>query len=165
MMKGLVVYDSVHGNTKLVAESITKQIKDEGHQAEMIGLRDGTDNPMDGDYMFIGSPTRMGKMTPRAKKFLNSLNRELWSDKPIFIFDTYGPVPKSAEERKKKNKWLEPGAAGKLQKLLKEKGFNVSDELLRCEVTGIKGPLGTDELNRAKKYTHDSVTNLIPTGS
>jgi flavodoxin len=160
MMKGLVVYDSVYGNTKMVAEAIAHQIEDEGHQAEMRGLRDKTDNPTDGDYMFIGSPTRMGKMTPRAKNFLNKIERKLWADKPIFVFDTYGPLPESAEEREKKKKWLEPGAAGKLQNLLKKKGFNVSGELLRCEVMGIKGPLGSDELNRAKKYAHERVASL-----
>ncbi len=159
-MKGLVVYDSVYGNTKMVAEAIAQQIKDEGHNAEIIGLRDKSNKPIDGDYIFIGSPTRMGKMTPRAKKFLNRLERKLWAEKPIFIFDTYGPLPKTAEEREEKKKWLEPGAAGKLQNLLKEKGFNVSGELLRCEVMGIKGPLGSDELKRAKKYAHERVVVL-----
>lgn len=31
-MKGVVAYDSVHGNTKQVAEAIAEQIRSEGHQ-------------------------------------------------------------------------------------------------------------------------------------
>jgi flavodoxin len=32
-MKGLVVYDSVYGNTKMIAEAIAEQISAEGHEA------------------------------------------------------------------------------------------------------------------------------------
>jgi len=53
-MMGLVFYDSVHGNTKQVAEAIAEQIKTDGHQARIINLSSDPAGTMGGDFMFIG---------------------------------------------------------------------------------------------------------------
>ena len=59
-MKGLVIYDSVYGNTKKVAEAIAEQIKLDGYDAEMVNLKEsaspkierGPDVPWLSDQVF-----------------------------------------------------------------------------------------------------------------
>jgi len=160
LTKGLVVYDSVFGNTKLVAEAIAQEIAAAGHQADLRYLREDVPRAAGADFLFIGSPTRMGKMTRATKRFVKRLGKETWGDRPIVIFDTYGPVPKTAEELAKARKWLEPGAAGRLADLARANGLAVRTPALRCEVTGLKGPLGPAELDKARTYTREFLASL-----
>jgi flavodoxin len=55
-MKGIVAYDSVHGNTKQVAEAIAEEIRAAGHEVELIFLKESESNVAQGDFLFIGSP-------------------------------------------------------------------------------------------------------------
>jgi flavodoxin len=64
-MKGIVAYDSVNGNTKLIAEAMAEQLKVDGHDVEIVFIKDSVPSPM-GDFMFVGSPTRGMKMTGRS---------------------------------------------------------------------------------------------------
>jgi flavodoxin len=161
-MKGVVVYDSVYGNTKMVAEAIAEQIRAEGHEAELVGLREGGKKEVSGDFLFIGSPTRMGKMTRRSSKFVKKMDHEMWKGKPIVAFDTILTLPEDEEERKKALKWTEYGAAPRLHDLAKERGLNARDPVLRVHVSGMKGPLVPTALEEAKKYTHDFLGTLKP---
>jgi flavodoxin len=40
-MKGLIVFDSYFGNTKSVADAIAEQARAEGHEVEVVCVRDG----------------------------------------------------------------------------------------------------------------------------
>ena len=123
-MKGVVAYDSVHGNTKTVAEAIAAEIKAAGHEVEMIKVKNGVAN-VTGDFMFVGSPTRGGKMTGNMKKFIESLDAAAWKGKMIVAFDTVGPFPKDPAKRKD---WLElankgdKSAASKMRDLCSGRG-------------------------------------------
>lgn len=153
-MKGVVVYDSVYGNTKLVAEAIADQLKSEGHEAEMISLREGSGGPAAGDFMFVGSPTRIGRMTKKAKEFVEELDREHWKNRPIVAFDTVGPLPEDEEKRKKWLSRIEKSAATRMQELARRQGLRVHQEVLHVPVTGFKGPLAPDALDMAREFTH-----------
>jgi flavodoxin len=160
-MMGLVFYDSVHGNTKQVAEAIAEQIKADGHQARIINLSSDPAGTMEGDFMFIGSPTRYTTMTGHAKKFIKKLDPAAWGNKSICAFETYGPVEEGKlAESKAKEKWIAHGAAKKIQEMLKERGFNARTPVLRLAVTGLKGPLATGQIEEAKKYVHEFVLSL-----
>lgn len=160
-MMGLVFYDSVHGNTKQVAEAITEQIKTDGDQARIINLSSDPAGTMEGDFMFIGSPTRYTTMTGHVKKFIKKLDQVAWGNKPICAFETYGPVEEGKlAESKTNEKWIAHGAAKKIQDMLKERGFNVHPPLLRLAVTGMKGPLGPGQIEEAKKHVHEFIGSL-----
>jgi flavodoxin len=160
-MMGLVVYDSVHGNTKAIAEAIAEQIKADGHQARLVNISSDPSRPMEGDIMFIGSPTRYTTMTGHTKKFIKKLDPAVWGNKPICAFETYGPVEEGKLADSKTNeKWIGYGAAKKIHDLLKERGFNIRWPVLRLAVTGIKGPLAPGQIEEAKKYAHDFVASL-----
>jgi multimeric flavodoxin WrbA len=159
-MKGAVVYDSVYGNTKLVAEAIAEQIRTDGHTVEILNLRQEGSRKVEADFMFVGGPTRLKKMTRNVKGFVKKQDRAYWSTRPIVAFDTYGPVPKTEEERKKGEKWIIPGAVGGIQTLASGRGLKVHSASLRCAVTDLKGPLEPEALDKARKFAHEFVMSL-----
>jgi flavodoxin len=160
IMKGVVAYDSVYGNTKQVAEAIAEQIRSEGHQVELIALRDGGGSASAGDFLFVGSPTRIGRMTKKAKEFVEGLDTGHWKSRPIVTFDTVGPL---SEDEEKREKWLsriEKSAATRMQELARQRGLSVHEEVLHVAVTGFKGPLASDALDRAKEFAHRFIATM-----
>lgn len=156
-MNGIVVYDSYYGNTKLVALAIAEQIKSEGHNAELVNLREGRPKQVSADFMFIGSPTRIGKMTRKTKKFIKKIDRTTWGTKPVVAFDTYMLATDDSERMRR---WTEYGAGYMIYDMLKELGFSVRSPPLKCLVDDVKGPLASDALDKAKKYTHEFIASL-----
>lgn len=159
-MKGIVAYDSVYGNTEQVARAIAEQIISDGHEAELISLKGEGSKPAAGDFMFLGSPTRVGRPTGAAKDFVNNLSVDQWKSKPIVVFDTVGPLPKDDEKRKVWLERIEKSAASRLRDLASERGLTIHPELLHLAVTGFKGPLAPDALAMARKFTHEFLMHI-----
>ena len=155
----MVVYDSVYGNTKQVAEAIAEQIKADGNEVILVNLRETAKPVLNGDIMFLGSPTRWFKMTSEAKNFVMSMKDLGWKDQPIVMFDTMMGVPENMDERNK-GKWAVKGAAPKLRDLAKDKGLKAQDSVLHIGVTGMKGPLTTTGKEEAKKYVQQIMVSL-----
>ena len=156
-MKGIVVYDSYFGNTKTVAETIVEQIKAEGHEAELRSVKEDYPSPPQGDFMFVGSPNRMGGVTGRTKRFVKHLDLGTWKDKPMVVFATVASPPKGEATEKQKQsyeKWA-LRAAPKLRDLAKARGLNTVDTVLSVGVKDQKGPLVEDGLERTKQFAHD----------
>jgi len=153
-MKGIVAYDSVYGNTKQVAEAIAEQIRLEGHQVELIAIKDEGKGAVEGDFLFVGSPTRMGRMTRGTKGFLEGLNSDHWKSRPVVAFDTVGPLSEDPEKRKKWLSRIDRSAATRMQELARERGLNAHPEVLHIAVTGFKGPLASNALDIARDFTH-----------
>jgi flavodoxin len=159
-MKGVVVYDSVYGNTKQVAEAIAEQIKSEGHEVELMNLKDERGKAFEGDFLFVGSPTRMGRMTQKTKGFLEGLDREYWKSRQIVAFDTVGPFSEDEEKRKKWFSRVTKSAATRMQELAMKRGLGAHPEVLHVAVTGFKGPLASDALDMARDFTHRFMSNV-----
>jgi flavodoxin len=152
-MKGIVAYDSVNGNTKQVAEAMAEELRAEGHEAELIFLKDGGKSPT-GDVMFIGSPTRGGKMTKGPDKFIESLDVEFWRTRPVFMFDTVGPLSKDSEKRKHQLELVggnNKNAASQMRDIAIQRGLQVRPSLMHFAVVGMWGPLAPDALALAKE--------------
>jgi flavodoxin len=160
-MKGLVLFRSHYGNTKQVAESIAQQITAMGHEAIVQDLRQKLPDLQDLDFVMIGSPTRFARADGKALSVLKELRKKGFTEKPVAIFDTYGPVPTDPKELEKSRKWLYPGAAGIMQRVAKEQGLNVYPETLRCEVQGgMKGPLADNQLEKATSFTKEFLSRI-----
>lgn len=159
-MRGVVAYDSVFGNTRQVAEAMKDEIEKSGHQVSLLNVRESREVPQDGDFLFVGSPTRIGKMTGRSKRLVKKLDRNTWGSKPVAVFDTHMPYPEDPKEREKSSKWIEPGAAGKLAELASKRGLKVQGQPLRCVVKDMKGPLAEGQLDKARDYARQFVASL-----
>lgn len=159
-MKALVLFRSYHGNTKQVAEVIARQIDAQGHKSIVQDLRQKLPDLLSFDFMLIGAPTRMARVNRKAVSVLKQLRKKGLAEKPIAVFDTYGPVPTKPEEMEKSQKWLYPGAAGILQKVAKDQGLNVYLKTLRCEVKGLKGPLADNEQEKTASFTKEFVSTI-----
>jgi flavodoxin len=156
ILKGIVAYDSVHGSTKQAAEAIAEQIKAEGHQVEVVWVKEKKGGEVSGDFMFMGSPTRGGRMTKDMKEFIENLNTDQWKGKPIVTFDTIGPLSKDVEKRKNMLMTIKEDAktaATSMQRLCRERGFDVHEKALHLAVTGMWGPLAPDAPEMAKDFT------------
>ena len=158
-MKGIVVYDSYFGNTKRVAEAIVEQIKSEGHDAELRSVREDNPSSPQGDFLFVGSPVRMGAVTGRTKRFVKRLDRATWSSKPIAVFTTVAHRPEGEPTEKQKasyEKWA-LRAGPKLRDKAKDRGLNVVDLTLAVEVKGQQGPLADGAIEQTKQFAHDFI--------
>ena len=162
-MKGVVAYDSVHGSTKKAAEAIAEQIKADGQQVDLLWVKERKGSEVEGDFMFIGSPTRGGRMTKDMKEFIEDLNTERWKGRIIVAFDTLGPLSKDPEKRKGMLMNLKDDAktaATSMQRLCRERGLSVHGKALHLAVTGMWGPLAPDGPEMAKEFTHEFLASF-----
>ena len=155
-MKGLVVYDSYHGNTKLVAEAIAEELKAQGHGAELRSVREKYPSPPQGDVLFLGSPVRFGSTTKRAKKYVEKLDKSAWNDRPIVVFTTILAQPENATDKQIESREKYDIAAGrKLAELARSEGLNAAADPLWVDVTGMKGTVVDTGIEKSKQFTRD----------
>lgn len=157
-----MAFDSIHGSTKEAAEAIAEQMRSEGHEAQLIFVREPPEGPLESDLLFIGSPTRGGRMTKATSRFISSLDSEYWKGREIVTFDTLGPLSKDPQKRRKMLEGIkEPSktAASKMKGLFAERGVQVS-RVMHFAVVGMWGPLAPEGQERAKELTHDFLAGL-----
>lgn len=159
-MKGIVVFDSVYGNTRQVAEAIAEQIRADGHSADILNLGESEAKKIEADFMFIGSPTRMGRPTKKAKEFVEGLDAEYWKNRLVVTFDTVGPMSEDEEKRKAWLARVEKSAATRMRDQALAQGLKVHLDVLHIAVTGFKGPLAPDALDMARDFTHRFIVGL-----
>jgi flavodoxin len=159
-LQALILYRSHYGTTKTAAESIARELHARGIDAYVADLRRRLPRLDKFDYAFVGAPTRMARVTRAAYRALKRLSRKGWGAKPIFIFDTFGPIPADPGKREKGRKWLYPGAAGLMKTRAEELGLNVAAEPMRLEVKELKGPLKAGEDEKIGPYVEKFVRNL-----
>jgi flavodoxin len=156
-VKGIVIYDSYFGNTRQVAEAIAEEIKAEGHEAELRNVKEESTTPPQGDFMFVGSPVRMGGVTGRTKRYVKHLDGVTWKEKPIAVFATVARRPEGELTEKQKasyEKWA-LRAGPRLRDKAKDRGFNVVDKVLAVEVTTEKGPLAEGGIEQTKQFARE----------
>ena len=151
-MKALILYRSFHGNTRQVAEEIERKLRELGHEAAVQDLRVRLPDLGGIDRVLLGAPTRMAGVTGRAKAALRKLQAGGLGGKPVAIFDTYGPLPKTPEEQVKAERWINPGAAGFLAQKASRLGLKVHGQTLRCAVRELNGPLAEGELDKVAPF-------------
>jgi flavodoxin len=160
-MKGVVVYESFYGNTKVLAEAIAEQLKVEGYEVELRNVRKHYPETLQGDIMFLGLPVRMGSVSGRVKRYVKKLDKNVWKDKPIVVFTTTLKLPNDATDKQKQSqeKW-DRSAGRRLRDLAKSSGLNAIENCLWVEVKGMKGPLVERGVENTKQFAHDILLSL-----
>jgi len=151
-MRILILYRSWYGTTKAVADAMAERLRSRGHEATVQDARGPMPDLATVDAAMIGCPTRMARAAFSATSALRKLRRKGLGRKPVAVFDTYGPLPKTPAELEESRKWFEPGAAGILLAKARALGLNVFAQTLRCAVTDFRGPLADGEQEKAPGF-------------
>jgi flavodoxin len=161
MTKALVIYDSVFGNTKRIAQSIADALSQEMN-AHLLSVNDvKPQNLEDVRLLLIGSPTRQFRATPATMAWIKSLTPGALNGVRAASFDTRIP-----EDQLKSNKalnffsWLIAYAADSLSKALVKKNAQIIAVPKGFYVSGMEGPLVDGELDRAADWAK-SLVSLI----
>ena len=143
MARILVIYDTKHGNTKLVTEKIIEgKKKVEGTETSIIDVEDVEPEQLtDADAIVIGEPNHFGGPTRIIRKMIDSLGKLNVKAKGIAVFDTYagGNFEKAVK---------------KMEKRINEKipGLPLITSGLSIRVDGMKGPIAGGELPKCDDF-------------
>lgn len=151
-MKAIVIYDSVFGNTRQIAEAIGKGLA-KGAEVEICQISDTRPERLKGlDFLVVGSPTRGFRPTPAVAKLLKDLPVGSLRNIKVAAFDTRVKLSdiKSGFFRFIVDKG--GYAASMIAKQLQKKGGNLVVPPEGFYVSGEEGPLKDGELERAEKW-------------
>lgn len=138
-MKSLVLFDSHHGNTRKIAESV----------AEILGTRavavaDVRPEDLSGlGLLVVGSPILGWKPSERTQAFLGSLGQNRLKGVKAAAFDTRVKL------------FIHGDAAGKIAKSLAAAGAEIIAEPKAFYVKGKEGPLFEGELDKAREWAEN----------
>jgi flavodoxin len=141
MMRTMVVYDSVYGNTEKIAQAIGDAVGGEVRVLR-VGEVDVTElNTL--DLLFVGAPTHGGRPSPTMREFLDEVPPSALEGINVAAFDT-----------RMTTRWVRifGYAAGRIAKTLQKKGGTLIGAPEPFYVTGGEGPLKEGELERAATW-------------
>lgn len=156
-MKTIIIYDSLYGNTKKIAEAIGKVLKVSSENivnAKNIEIED----IKKADFLVFGSPTHGGWYTDAFKKLFSKIDKGELKDIKTVAFST-GTTKVNEGAFIKFVINMFGYATDKLAKELEKKGANVLAKETFL-VKGKEGPLDPKELGRAKKWAEKISTKL-----
>ena len=148
-MKTLVVYDSMYGNTKIVAETIAAALSGdvsvqhvEGADASSVGAY---------DLLIVGAPIHGARPSEKTRDFLDRIPASALHGMHVAAFDT-----------RVTNKFilLFGTAATKIAQTLRRKGGTLAADPAGFFVTGTEGPLKEGEVERAAHWAKQIVAGV-----
>jgi flavodoxin I len=147
-MKSVVVYDSVYGNTEMVARRIAEALP--GTVKVMTASGASPKELSGADLLVVGSPTVGGRATKPMQEFLDKIPRNIAERANIAAFDTRISM---------KFARAFGYAATRMAEYLSQKGCSLKVPPEGFIVKGRAGPLADGELDRAadwaKKLTRE----------
>jgi len=156
-MKLLIIYDSLHGNTKKIADSISKSLDNSKVlSVEQVSLQ----NLKDINMLVVGSPTHGGTAKKELLQFLNSVPDNYLKDIYVASFDTRFKEENLNIFLKLLVKTI-GYAATKILKMLENKGGLHITDPEGFFVKDTSGPLLEGEFERASKWGTDLKSKYI----
>lgn len=143
-MKSLVIYDSFFGNTKLLAETIGKEL---GSDTKVMHVTDFKKEDMRGvGLLVVGSPILGWRPSENISAFLMSFGKDQLKGIKVATFDT------------RVKSFIHGDATKKMSEMLSKLGAEVIVEPNWFIVMGKEGPLADGELERAKEWAQKITT-------
>jgi flavodoxin len=145
-MKTLVVYDSLYGNTKAIAQAIGDALPGE---VEVLHVSEAEASGLEAyDLLVVGAPTHGAKPSPDMQGFLDQIQAPALEGVKVTGFDT-----------RMTNKLITMFgvAAPKIAKALQQKGGIPAGKPEGFYVRGGEGPLKDGEIGRAAAWAQGLV--------
>ena len=149
-MYTLIVYDSIHGNTKQIADEIRKQFDPQTTASIHVSKMDQVDLAQV-DLLLVGSPTHGGTATKSVLAWLKSIPTDGLLGKKVAAFDTRLPEKEQRFPLRLLMKIIDY-AAPKIETLLVEKGGISITRPRGFFVITKEGPLKAHELEQAAAW-------------
>ena len=147
-MRILIVYDSVYGNTKKLAEEMVKGIINE---YKVLRVTEITPIELQNiDLLIIGSPTHGGRPTKDIQEFIEN-SKYNFNDIKVAAFDTRSQTRLVG---------IFGYAADKIADYLKKKGSDIILKPTGFYVKSTKGPLKEGEVEQANKWINEIIKNI-----
>lgn len=141
MVRALILYHSLFGNTKDVALSLANGITESGIEADCMSIEEVDINLIANyDFLAIGGPTHMIGLSKGMKAFLKKLKSVNLRGMKGFSFDTRN------HSRMNKKRWLmlENSAARRIEGKMKSMKIKIIKSRQSAIVYGREGPLESD---------------------
>ncbi|MEA3377444.1 MAG: flavodoxin family protein [Anaerolineae bacterium] len=152
MVKALVVYDSVFGNTEQVAHAIGDALGSP-KETETLRVTDAEPEALTKvDVLVVGSPTRGFRATPATKNLLKRIPAGGLRGVRVAAFDTRFAVEEMDSALLKFLVGLFGYAAKPIADRLRRKGGELAVPPEGFIVEGTEGPLREGELERAAEW-------------
>lgn len=157
-MKTIIIFDSLHGNTKSIAEAVAQGIDDE---IRVINVKDVDLAELKGlDLLIVGSPTHGGRPSKATQAFLKSLPERSLKNIHVAAFDTEISMEGQSFFLRMIIGIL--GYAGKhILKSLEQKGGIAVADPEGFIVEDKEGPLRHGELERATRWAEGITQRII----
>jgi len=149
VMKTLVVYDSVYGNTEKIARAIGDAISGE---VEVVHASAVNSSGLDAyGLLVVGGPTHAGRATQAMKDFLKNIPASAVAGTPVAAFDT-----------RLTTRWVKifGFAAGRIASSLEKLGGRLAVPPKPFYVVGGEGPLRDGEVERAADWAREIEKNI-----
>ena len=137
-MKSLVIYDSVHGNTKTIAETIAKELGSETRTISVLEFK--PEYLKEVKLLVVGSPIIAWQPTMKMMDFLMAFKKKQLDGFKAAVFDTRVEL------------FIHGDAAGKIAVELARAGAVIVTEPMGFKVKGKEGPLKKGEVERAAAW-------------
>lgn len=166
---GLLVYESMFGNTAQVAQAVAMGLREGGIELEVVNVRDHPtpEKPADAvDLLVVGGPTHgfsLSRPTTRhdavrqgAPLSAEEHGLREWID--ALPSDDGHRLAATFDTRVTKVRRLPKAAANRAGHLLRRHGYDVITKPSGFLVEDVSGPLVRDELQRAQAWGRDVAT-------
>lgn len=154
-MKTLVIYDSLYGNTKVIAQTIARVFSD----SKLLSVDEAQlSDLIPAELVIVGSPTHGGRPKPSTQTFLDNIQSSALTGKKVAAFDTRMIEAEQNLALRLLMKTI-GYAAPRIMKILKGKG---GESIIGPEgffVTGKKSFLSEGEKERAQIWA-ESINKL-----
>jgi flavodoxin len=149
-MKVIVVFDTIYGNTRRIAEAIVEGLGSK-HESELVRAEEANRQTVENiDVLMVGSPTHGGWYSASLKEFFDLLSEESLQGIRVCSFDTSTPMKNQGFVVNRLTR-LFGRAAPRIARELKKKGATIVDTKTFI-VLGRKGPLEEGELEHACEW-------------
>ena len=147
-MKALVLYDSIYGNTKMIAEAISSGL---GKDVKAVSVTDANPKTLEGiDLIVVGSPIIAWKPSEKMGKFLAGLSAGQLKGLQAATFDTRVKI------------FIHGDAAKKIAQALETAGAKIIVESQVFYVKDRQGPLFEGEVKKAVEWATAIKNTFMP---